>query len=241
MVVPARGAAEAAASFSSSNASGAVARAPSAIRAVAPRSNSSGSCSVPPRDNDASPPWAIGAGVGAALAGCARSDQGTSRHRRSSPLELLEPRLTDGLLQRAAPVELVHQARGLGAQVGRACAKAARGREDDFQASKMAKHEGPVSDLAYGAQDELLGLELEVDGTLGENPVLELERALTIAQQVAQDPLDLGLGRLAQLLLRDEAGVGQDLGQRVPRTNLALTSSSCSGVSLPPSMRMAPS
>ena len=94
--------------------------------------------------------------------------------------------------------------------------------EHHLHAVDVAEHEVAIGDAADGGDDDPLRGQLEVDRALGQHAVLELERAAVVRDDVGQDPLDLGPRRFGQLALVDEAGVGQDLGQRAARPDLAV-------------------
>ena len=108
--------------------------------------------------------------------------------------------------------------------------------------SEVAQHEGAVADAPHGGEQQLLGRELEVDGALGQHAVLELEGARGRRRARRR-----GCARPSRAPLRASSRwftkplSASTFASGLPGPTLALTSSSCSGVMRPLSMRIAPS
>ena len=117
---------------------------------------------------------------------------------------------------------MLDKAAGLGLQLAQRRRLVPSGSEHHLEVAEVAQDEGPVGDAPHRGEQHLLGRELEVDRALGKHAVLELEAARGIGDHVGEDPLHLGPGRLRQLALVDEAGVGKHLGQRVSGTDLGV-------------------
>jgi len=69
----------------------------------------------------------------------------------------------------------------------------------------------------HPGEEQALRRELEVDRSLGQDTVLELERARVPREQVGEDALDLVARGLVQLALAHEPALGEDLRERVAR------------------------
>ncbi len=136
-------------------------------------------------------------------------------------LELVEAGEGYGVLEGAGPVEPLEERPDLGAHLGEGgLARGLRlehGRELD-----VTQGEAAVGHPLHRREQQPLGRELEVHGTLGQDAVLELEGARVPGQHVGQDPLDLHARGVAQLALVHEAAFGQHLGEWVARTHLGV-------------------
>jgi hypothetical protein len=136
-------------------------------------------------------------------------------------LELLESSERDRVLKRALSVEPLEQWPHLGPDVGEGPLALGRRLEDRRHvAAQVAKGKGAVADPLDRGEKEPLGRQLQVDRSLRQDAVLELEVARLPGEHVGEDALHLDAGGVAELALVDEAALGQHLGQGVPGPDL---------------------
>ena len=165
--------------------------------------------------------WASSARSTSACAGrtptTLEEEQRAGRLRR---LELVEAREGDRVLagcagRRSSPAAATRRPGSRRAPPRSSTGARARCRASTWRSAKprsaMRLHRG---------QQQLLGRELEVDGALRQDAVLELERPRVPRQDVRQDAFHLHPRGVAQLPLVDEAALGEHLRERSPRADL---------------------
>ncbi len=92
----------------------------------------------------------------------------------------------------------------------------------DLEALEVPQYEGAVADTARCGQHELVGGQLEVDGALGEDAVLEVEGPRVVGEDVREDPLHLRARRLGELTLAHESALGRTLARGLPGADLGV-------------------
>ena len=163
-----------------------------------------------------------GRGAGGRDAGLHALDEAEEQEagRDLRRLELFEPRGRRRFLQGAPPVQMLGQAARLALDLAQARHHLGGGAEDGVESVDVAQDEVAIGHAAHRRHHQPLRGQLEVDRALGQHAVLEVELAAGVGENVGEDALHLRARRFRQLALRHEAGIREDLRQRVAGADL---------------------